>query len=169
MTLTRPLIEFVVLRYFILSLALAAPLATRPFAQDPPEAEPADPYWESWSVLLPLPHAAGATGAAIPLPPEDELVRMHLDGPGPDTEREYAGKDEAKVRWELLAGRCAPRVLLDLAPIDLVELVRSLDAIDSTAPIGVEIFSDELAAKSPIDAARRAGAAARSVLERARG
>ena len=61
------------------------------------------------------------------------------------------------------------RLLPGEGAIDLVELVRSLDAIDSTAPIGVEIFSDELAAKSPIDAARRAGAAARSVLERARG
>lgn len=53
--------------------------------------------------------------------------------------------------------------------IDLVSLVRALDAIGSNAPIGVEVFSRALAALPPAAVARRLGDAARAVLAEARG
>ncbi|MEE8581219.1 MAG: sugar phosphate isomerase/epimerase family protein [Myxococcota bacterium] len=100
---------------------------------------------------------SGAGDEALRNAPGERVMAVQLsDAP----EEPEANLVEETTRRRLLPGEGA---------IDLVELVRSLDAIDSTAPIGVEIFSDELAAKSPIDAARRAGAAARSVLAHARG
>jgi hypothetical protein len=38
---------------------------------------------------------------------------------------------------------------------EVIEFVRMLDRIGCRAPIGVEVFSDELAAMAPLDAARR--------------
>jgi len=51
---------------------------------------------------------------------------------------------------------------------DLVELVRILDEIGCTAPVGVEVFSEELAALPAAEVARRAAQATRAVLDRAR-
>jgi sugar phosphate isomerase/epimerase len=51
---------------------------------------------------------------------------------------------------------------------DLMGLVATLDAIGADAPYGVEVFSDELHALSPADAARRAAVATRRVIEGAR-
>jgi sugar phosphate isomerase/epimerase len=51
---------------------------------------------------------------------------------------------------------------------NLAELVRLLDATGSSAPIGVEVFSDELRALPANEAARRAARAARDVIARAR-
>jgi sugar phosphate isomerase/epimerase len=45
-----------------------------------------------------------------------------------------------------------------------IPLVRWLDAIGSTAPIGVEVFSSALDALPPVEVGRRCGAAARAVL-----
>ena len=42
------------------------------------------------------------------------------------------------------------------------------DAIGAVAPVGVEVFSDELHALGPVDAARQAGDATRALLARAR-
>ena len=50
---------------------------------------------------------------------------------------------------------------------DLTGLVSVLDAIGADAPYGVEVFSDELHALSPADAAQRAAIATRRVIEAA--
>lgn len=50
---------------------------------------------------------------------------------------------------------------------DLTSLVSVLDAIGADAPYGVEVFSDELHALSPADAAQRAALATRRVIEAA--
>jgi sugar phosphate isomerase/epimerase len=50
----------------------------------------------------------------------------------------------------------------------LVEIVRTLDAIGCTAPLGVEVFSDTLAALPVDEIARRAAASTRAVLAQAR-
>jgi sugar phosphate isomerase/epimerase len=50
----------------------------------------------------------------------------------------------------------------------LVEIVRTLDQIGCTAPLGVEVFSDTLAALPVDEVARRAAAATRAVLAEAR-
>ena len=55
-----------------------------------------------------------------------------------------------------------------LSQVDLVEVVRVLDEVGSRAPIGVEVFSEELFALPAVEVARRAGDAARAVLKRAR-
>ncbi len=51
---------------------------------------------------------------------------------------------------------------------DLVGLVRVLAATGTTAPLGVEVFSDELHGRGPSGAARAAGRTTRAVLESAR-
>jgi sugar phosphate isomerase/epimerase len=50
---------------------------------------------------------------------------------------------------------------------DLVGLVRTLHAIGCTSPLGVEVFSDELMAEPPEEAARRCAEAMREVLRAA--
>jgi sugar phosphate isomerase/epimerase len=60
------------------------------------------------------------------------------------------------------------RRLPDEGDIDVAGLVRILDTIGCEAPIGVEVFSDELNALAPAEAAHRCRAATRRVLERAR-
>jgi len=60
------------------------------------------------------------------------------------------------------------RLLPGEGAINVVEAIRALDAIGSQAPIGVEVFSDELRILSPVEAARRVGDAARAVLAKAR-
>lgn len=52
--------------------------------------------------------------------------------------------------------------------IDLVELLLYLQQIGCTAPIGVEIFSEELAKRPALEVAQRAADAVRSLLQRAR-
>jgi len=52
--------------------------------------------------------------------------------------------------------------------IPLVDWIRILDDIGSVAPIGVEVFSQDLDALRPTEAARRCGDAARTILRRAR-
>ncbi|MBV9283854.1 MAG: hypothetical protein JO176_04530 [Acidimicrobiia bacterium] len=47
---------------------------------------------------------------------------------------------------------------------ELVGLIDVLRAIGTEAPVGVEVFSDELHALPPSDAARRAGDATRRLL-----
>ena len=48
--------------------------------------------------------------------------------------------------------------------LELGGLVQGLREIGAVAPVGVEVFSDELHALDPLEAARRAGAALRRVL-----
>jgi sugar phosphate isomerase/epimerase len=51
---------------------------------------------------------------------------------------------------------------------DLAELVKLLDAIGCRAPVGIEVFSEELAKLSTAEAARQAAEATRAVLASAR-
>jgi len=60
------------------------------------------------------------------------------------------------------------RLLPGEGAIDLVGILQALDASGCQAPIGVEVFSDDLNALTPTMAAVRAGDAARAVLARAR-
>lgn len=60
------------------------------------------------------------------------------------------------------------RLLPGQGDADLAGLLRTLDAMGCRAPLGVEVFSDELAALPPAEAARRAGRALDAVLTRAR-
>lgn len=53
--------------------------------------------------------------------------------------------------------------------IDLVGLLRTLDAIGCRAPLGAEVFSDALDALEPSEVGRRVGASMRAVVAAARG
>jgi sugar phosphate isomerase/epimerase len=48
--------------------------------------------------------------------------------------------------------------------LDLGALVHDLRAIGATAPVGIEVFSDQLDALEPTEVGRRAGAALRRLL-----
>jgi len=69
---------------------------------------------------------------------------------------------------DLVAETMTARLLPGEGDIPLTRWLRWLDAIGSTAPIGVEVFSSELDALPPIEVGRRCGAAARAVLAAAR-
>ena len=73
-----------------------------------------------------------------------------------------------KPEPDVIAETTRRRLLPGEGDIDLVELVRILDEVGSRAPIGVEVFSEELFARPAAEVARRAGDAAREVLKRAR-
>jgi sugar phosphate isomerase/epimerase len=60
------------------------------------------------------------------------------------------------------------RLLPGEGAIPLVDWIRLLDALGSTAPIGVEVFSSVLAALPADEVGRRSGDAARAVLRKAR-
>jgi len=112
---------------------LLLPLVAVPSQDVPLGPAAGNVVWEPWVVLLPLQHTPGATGVGDPLPPEQELGRMRLDGPGPDLEREHAGKGGGKIRWRALEGRPVPGVLPDLGPIDFLKL---LDGADERRRLG---------------------------------
>ena len=52
--------------------------------------------------------------------------------------------------------------------VPMVEVVRTLDAIGSRAPLGVEVFRGDHASMDPLEIGRRAGRAAREVVAQAR-
>ena len=68
----------------------------------------------------------------------------------------------------LIAETMSARLLPGEGAIPVVRWLRWLDAIGSTAPIGVEVFSSALDALPPVEVGRRCGAAARAVLAAAR-
>jgi len=68
-----------------------------------------------------------------------------------------------------IAETLSARLLPGEGAIPLARWVRWLDAIGSTAPIGVEVFSNELDALPPVEVGRRCGVATRAVLAAARG
>jgi len=76
-----------------------------------------------------------------------------------------AREPSADLFTETVTGRLLPGE----GAIDLVGNIQALDAVGNTAPIGVEIFSDQLAALAPIEAVRRAAEATQRVLSAARG
>ena len=53
--------------------------------------------------------------------------------------------------------------------LDLAGIIRDLEARGCQAPIGVEVWSEALAAAPPLSVAQRAGDALRALLARARG
>jgi sugar phosphate isomerase/epimerase len=74
----------------------------------------------------------------------------------------------ASAEEDLLGATLHERLLPGAGEFDLVGLVKALDDIGSTAPMGVEVFSDQLHSLEPLEAARRAARAARLVLQEAR-
>ena len=93
---------------------------------------------------------------ALGLIPGERIVGVQLDD---------APTEAAPVALvETLEARLVPGE----GDIDLVALVRALDRIGSTAPIGVEVYSKALAAEAATDVARRVGDATREILRRAR-
>ena len=74
----------------------------------------------------------------------------------------------AQGTGNLIAETMSARLLPGEGDIPIVRWLRWLDAIGSTAPIGVEVFSSALDALPPVEVGRRCGAAARAVLAAAR-
>ena len=72
----------------------------------------------------------------------------------------------AEPEPDLMHATLHDRLLPGEGEFALDEIVATLAQIGSTAPIGVEVFSDSLHASGPDDAARRAAETTRSVLER---
>ncbi|MGE0823104.1 MAG: sugar phosphate isomerase/epimerase family protein [Candidatus Binatia bacterium] len=92
--------------------------------------------------------------------------------------RQLSGRTIAAIQFndatreptgDLFTETVTARVLPGEGAIDLVGNIQALDAIGNTAPIGVEVFSDTLAALSPTEAARLAVEATRRTLQAARG
>ena len=75
----------------------------------------------------------------------------------------------ARPEGSLLEETTRARLLPGEGAIPLVSWIRMLDARGSTAPIGVEVFSDANDRLPPLEVARRCGEAARRVLALARG
>jgi sugar phosphate isomerase/epimerase len=73
----------------------------------------------------------------------------------------------ARAEENLLEATLHERLLPGDGELDLVKLVSTLRAIGAVAPVGVEVFSDELHARGAVDAARAAGDATRRSLARA--
>ena len=74
----------------------------------------------------------------------------------------------ARAEDDLLDETQHRRLLPGDGDLDLVGLVATLDAVGADAPIGVEVFSDDLYRVAPRDAAAAAAAATRRVLAAAR-
>jgi sugar phosphate isomerase/epimerase len=72
---------------------------------------------------------------------------------------------QADLWTELMTARLLPGE----GDLDLIGLVRTLDAIGSTAPIGVEVFNTRQNDQSLAHVAHDWASAARSVLAQARG
>jgi sugar phosphate isomerase/epimerase len=74
--------------------------------------------------------------------------------------------DDAPVETEanLMAATLHQRLLPGEGAIDLAALLGALRDIGAAAPIGVEVFSDELHELGPMEAAKRAADATRAVL-----
>jgi sugar phosphate isomerase/epimerase len=66
---------------------------------------------------------------------------------------------------DLMTASLHDRSLPGAGELDLRGLVQALHHIGAVAPVGVEVFSDELHALDPEEAGRRAGTALRSVLD----
>jgi len=78
--------------------------------------------------------------------------------------------DAPAAAWsDPVAETLADRRLPGEGDAPLVEWIRVLDAAGLAAPLGVEVFSDALAALPPREVGRRCGEAARAVRARARG
>jgi sugar phosphate isomerase/epimerase len=72
----------------------------------------------------------------------------------------------AQAEENLIEATLHDRLVPGEGAFDLPGYLRSLRAIGADAPIGIEVFSDELHANGPIEAARRAADATRALLAR---
>jgi sugar phosphate isomerase/epimerase len=95
---------------------------------------------------------AGADFDALKAVPGARVLNIQLDD-GP-----------AAAEDNLLHATLHDRLLPGEGEFDLATLIATLRAIDAVAPIGVEVFSDELHARGPVEAARAAGDATRRLL-----
>jgi sugar phosphate isomerase/epimerase len=96
---------------------------------------------------------SGSPRASLLGVPGDRVLGLQLDdgplAPEPD----------------LVAASLRDRMLPGSGELDLRGLVQTLRDIGAVAPIGVEVFSDELHALDPDEVGRRAGTALRTVLQ----
>jgi sugar phosphate isomerase/epimerase len=96
-------------------------------------------------------HDAGAAEVLGSLSPA-ALKSVQVADVGPDASTDY------------VAATMHARRLPGTGNVDLARWIRSLDAIGSHAPLGVEVLSDALHALAPDEAARRAGDAMRALV-----
>lgn len=94
----------------------------------------------------------GTTAAQLRALPGDRILAIQIDD-GP-----------AQAEDDLLDATLHHRLLPGQGDLDLVGYLRALGPTGSPAPIGVEVFSDELHALGPATAARRAADATRQLL-----
>jgi len=95
---------------------------------------------------------SGADAAGLRAVPGERVLGLQLDD-GP-----------VRPEADLPTASLHERALPGAGELDLVGLLRTLRDIGAAAPIGVEVFSDELHALDPVEAGRRAGAATRELL-----
>ncbi|HEY2430023.1 MAG TPA: TIM barrel protein [Acidimicrobiales bacterium] len=99
---------------------------------------------------------SGSDDATLQKVPGDRVLGIQLsDGP-------------SRIVGDPVAATLHARELPGTGELGVVSLVRTLDQIGAAAPIGVEVFSDELHGLGPAEAARRAAVATRAVLDAAR-
>ena len=99
---------------------------------------------------------SGGTSAEVRQLPKGSIAAIQFN----DAPREPAA--------DLLTETLTARLLPGDGAMDLIGNIQAWDAIGTTAPVGVEIFSLELDKLPPKEAARRAAEATRQVLARAR-
>lgn len=95
---------------------------------------------------------SGGDDEALRTVPGDRVLGLQLDD-GP-------AASEADLAHATLHERRLPGA----GELDLPGLVGTLHEIGAVAPVGVEVFSDELLALDPLEIGRRAGAAVRTLL-----
>ena len=100
---------------------------------------------------------AGASDDVVRAVPGDRILAVHLsDAPA------------AAARADVIDEMMHDRLLPGRGDVDVVGKIRLLDEIGCTAPLGVEVISDELGALSAREAARRAAEALDTVIGQAR-
>jgi len=107
---------------------------------------------DSWHLFR-----SGGSADLLRAIPGDRVLGVQLDDAPKRPEADLA--EETQHR----------RLLPGEGSFDLEGLVRALDAIGCPAPLGVEVFSDALAALPVAEVARSSALATRRVLDRARG
>ncbi len=96
---------------------------------------------------------SGADEGTLRTVPGDKVLGIQLDD------------GVAQPEDDLVEATLHDRRLPGEGDFALAGLVSALRAIGAVAPIGVEVFSDDLHALGPVEAARRAAAATRTVLD----
>jgi sugar phosphate isomerase/epimerase len=94
--------------------------------------------------------------ATLQAVPGDRVLNVQLDDA------------PAAPEEDLMTATLHDRLLPGAGELDLTGLVRTLDAIGARAPVGAEVFSDQLHQLEPNDAAGQAATATRQVLGAAR-